>query len=185
MGLKSLALLGCFLLGSAAEEGGPAAQIPAPVLAAAESPLPAEVVARAETPPLTPPNPSRISFPAQGMASRRDPFLSPLLLPASISPCMAGKKCLEASQMTLRGTVESPSGRIAVVTNALNKTFFLREGDAILRGSVVRIGSDSIVLREQGNGSGRSGTTRETVKNMVVTGAPIIADSNALENKAQ
>lgn len=95
----------------------------------------------------------------------RDPFVSPIVqkVTASVS-CSGGKKCLEPSQVVLRGIVSSENGKIAVVVNPSNKAYFLREKDPVLNGYVVRITPDSIVFRE--NVSDRLGkvSTRDVVK---------------------
>ena len=59
-----------------------------------------------------------------------------------------GKKCLEIGQIALKGVVHQDSGFIAVVTNALNKAYFLRENDPVFNGYVVKITGDSIVFKE-------------------------------------
>jgi len=38
-----------------------------------------------------------------------------------------GQECLDIEQIALHGVVKSDNGMIAVVTNALNKAYFLRE----------------------------------------------------------
>jgi Tfp pilus assembly protein PilP len=95
----------------------------------------------------------------------RDPFVSPIVqkVTASVS-CSGGKKCLEPSQIVLKGIVSSDNGKIAVVVNPSNKAYFLREKDPVLNGYVVRITPDSIVFRE--NVSDRLGkvSTRDVVK---------------------
>jgi hypothetical protein len=42
--------------------------------------------------------------------------------------------------------VKSENGMIAVVTNALNKAYFLRENDPVFNGYVLKINVDSIVF---------------------------------------
>jgi len=82
-------------------------------------------------------------------AGKRDPFVSPVVS-RSIggSGCSAGKRCLAIDQIALTGIVKSDSGMIAVVVNALNKAYFLRENDPVFNGYVVKITGDSIVFKE-------------------------------------
>lgn len=83
------------------------------------------------------------------MAGRRDPFLSPVVGHISGgSGCSSGKRCLAVDQIALTGIVKSDSGMIAVVVNALNKAYFLRENDPVFNGYVVKITGDSIVFKE-------------------------------------
>jgi Tfp pilus assembly protein PilP len=79
---------------------------------------------------------------------KRDPFLSPVVAHVGGSGCSTGKKCLDIAQINLRGVVKSDSGMIAVVTNSLNKAYFLRENDPVFNGYVIKITGDSIVFKE-------------------------------------
>ena len=80
---------------------------------------------------------------------RRDPFISPVISRTMLgSGCNTGKRCLAIDQISLQGVVKSDSGMIAVVVNALNKAYFLRENDPVFNGYVVRITGDSIIFKE-------------------------------------
>jgi len=79
---------------------------------------------------------------------RRDPFISPVVSHATGSGCSTGKKCLEIGTINLRGVVRSENGFIAVVSNGLNKSYFLRENDPVFNGYVTKITGDSIVFQE-------------------------------------
>jgi len=79
---------------------------------------------------------------------RRDPFISPVVSHAGGSGCSTGKKCLEIGNVNLRGVVRSEGGFIAVVSNGLNKAYFLRENDPVFCGYVMKITGDSIVFQE-------------------------------------
>ncbi len=82
-------------------------------------------------------------------ANRRDPFVSPVVhLGAVGSGCSAGKRCLAIDQIALKGVVRSENGMIAVVVNALDKAYFLRENDPVFNGYVTKITADSIVFKE-------------------------------------
>jgi Tfp pilus assembly protein PilP len=82
-------------------------------------------------------------------AGRRDPFISPVVALGSIgSGCSSGKRCLAIDQIALKGVVRSDNGMIAVVVNAMDKAYFLRENDPVFNGYVVKITGDSIVFKE-------------------------------------
>lgn len=95
---------------------------------------------------------------------RRDPFLSPVVSHAGGSNCSTGKKCLEIGTISLRGVVHGESGFIAVVSNSLNKAYFLRENDPVFNGYVMRITGDSIVFQETLQDRLGKTFTREVVK---------------------
>jgi hypothetical protein len=82
------------------------------------------------------------------MTGKRDPFISPVVDRQSGSGCSTGKKCLDIEQIALHGVVKSENGMIAVVTNALNKAYFLRENDPVFNGYVLKINVDSIVFKQ-------------------------------------
>src|SRR5205085_10461894 len=80
---------------------------------------------------------------------RRDPFVSPVVnLGAIGSGCSSGKRCLAIDQIALKGVVRSETGMIAVVVNAMDKAYFLRENDPVFNGYVTKITGDSIVFKE-------------------------------------
>jgi Tfp pilus assembly protein PilP len=82
-------------------------------------------------------------------AGRRDPFVSPVVAMGAIgSGCSAGKRCLTIDQIALKGVVKSEAGMIAVVVNAVDKAYFLRENDPVFNGYVVKITGDSIIFKE-------------------------------------
>ena len=95
---------------------------------------------------------------------RRDPFISPVVSHAGGSGCSTGKKCLEIGAINLRGVVHSDGGFIAVVSNGLNKAYFLRENDPVFNGYVVKITGDSIVFQETVQDRLGKTFTREVVK---------------------
>jgi hypothetical protein len=82
------------------------------------------------------------------MTGKRDPFISPVVNRSGGSGCSTGKKCLDIDQIALHGVVKSDNGMIAVVTNGLNKAYFLRENDPVFNGYVVKITGDSIVFKQ-------------------------------------
>ncbi|HTS34243.1 MAG TPA: AMIN domain-containing protein [Candidatus Solibacter sp.] len=97
------------------------------------------------------------------MNGKRDPFFSPVVQQSG-SGCSTGKKCLEIGNINLRGVVKSDNGFIAVVTNNLNKAYFLRENDPVFNGYVVRITGDSVVFQETIQDKLGKPFTREVVK---------------------
>ena len=98
------------------------------------------------------------------MTGKRDPFFSPVVQQNSGSGCSTGKKCLEIGQINVRGVVKAETGFIAVVTNSLNKAYFLHENDPVFNGYVIRITGDSVVFQETMQDRLGKPFTREVVK---------------------
>jgi Tfp pilus assembly protein PilP len=82
--------------------------------------------------------------------------------------CSGGKRCLAADSISLRGIVKSHDGMIAVVVNAANKAYFLRENDPIFNGFVARITDDSMILKETVEDALGHKSTRDVVKKIFV-----------------
>src|SRR5262249_44148204 len=89
--------------------------------------------------------------PRKSYAGKRDPFVSEVVERNTFAPdnCGTGKRCLVIDQMVLRGVVRTASGMIAVVANASNKAYFLKEKDPVFNGVVVKITGDSVVFKER------------------------------------
>ncbi len=100
------------------------------------------------------------------MTGKRDPFISPVVYQTGPSSCTTGKKCREIGAINLRGVVHSDNGFIAVVTNSLNKAYFLRENDPVFDGYVVKITGDSIVFQETMQDRLGKTFTKEVVKKL-------------------
>ena len=100
------------------------------------------------------------------MSGKRDPFISPVVSHTGGSGCSTGKKCLEIGAINLRGVVHSDAGFIAVVTNSLNKAYFLRENDPVFNGYVVKITGDSVIFKETMQDRLGKSFTREVVKKL-------------------
>jgi hypothetical protein len=100
------------------------------------------------------------------LTGKRDPFVSPVVYQTGPSSCASGKKCLEIGAINLRGVVHSDNGFIAVVTNHLNKAYFLRENDPVFNGYVVKITGDSIVFQETMQDRLGKTFTKEVVKKL-------------------
>jgi Tfp pilus assembly protein PilP len=102
-------------------------------------------------------------------SGKRDPFISPVVSRANgPSSCSTGKKCLEIGTINLRGIVHAESGFIAVVSNSLNKAYFLRENDPVFNGYVVKITGDSVVFQETLQDRLGKTFTREVVKKITI-----------------
>ena len=101
------------------------------------------------------------------LTGKRDPFLSPVVSQAGGSGCSTGKKCLDIGQINLRGVVRADAGMIAVVTNSLNKAYFLRENDPVFNGYVVKITGDSIIFKETVQDKLGKSFTRDVTKKIV------------------
>ena len=104
---------------------------------------------------------------AKAPAGKRDPFVSPVVRATAGgtgSMCSTGKRCLMINEMVLHGVVKTQGGMIAVVSNAANRAYFLKENDPVFNGSVVKITGDSVVFRENVVDNMGRETTREVVK---------------------
>jgi Tfp pilus assembly protein PilP len=114
---------------------------------------------------------SRAGTPKQvNMSGRRDPFVSPVVNRSMVgSGCSTGKRCLAIDQINLKGVVKSDNGMIAVVTNSLNKAYFLRENDPVFNGYVVRITGDSIIFKETVQDRLGKSFTREVTKKITTS----------------
>ena len=107
--------------------------------------------------------------PDKKWSGKRDPFISPVVSRANgPSSCSTGKKCLEIGTINLRGIVHAESGFIAVVSNSLNKAYFLRENDPVFNGYVVKITGDSVVFQETLQDRMGKTFTREVVKKITI-----------------
>jgi hypothetical protein len=80
---------------------------------------------------------------------RRDPFL-PLVNESKASgpPLPPGKAGLVVASVHIDGTVRSPEGMLAVVSNPDQRVYFLREGDRLYDGDVEKIGLDGVTFKE-------------------------------------
>src|SRR5205823_10888497 len=97
----------------------------------------------------------------------RYPFVSPVVnLGAIGSGCSSGKRCLAIDQVALKGVVRSDNGMIAVVVNAMDKAYFLRENDPVFNGYVVKITGDSIIFKETFHDKLGKPLTRDVTKSI-------------------
>src|SRR5438105_316113 len=110
---------------------------------------------------------------AQAASRRRDPFINPItaVREGLSTACQGGKRCLEVTEIILRGIVRAPTGMIAVVENAAQRTYFLRENDPIYNGFVQKITPDTVVFKEHFIDSLGRDNQREIVKTV---NAPVV-----------
>lgn len=134
------------------------------VIAAKAAPAPAAVPAPAKV--AEAPKQPKPEEKKWAMSGKRDPFFSPVVQQQG-SSCSTGKKCLEIGAINVRGVVKSDTGFIAVVTNNLNKAYFLRENDPVFNGYVVKITGDSVTFQETVQDKLGKSFTREVVKRIL------------------
>jgi len=98
---------------------------------------------------------------------QRDPFISPVRTAATGgSGCSTGKRCLAIDQINLKGVIKSEAGMIAVVTNSMDKAYFLRENDPVFNGFVVKITGDAVIFSETYEDKLGKPLTREVTKKL-------------------
>ena len=136
--------------------GGPApagAQAPADKSGRGSS-TPAATPATPAAPatPATPATPEGHTYRAEG---RRDPFVSLMRrgsdtasAPSARGP---GLKGLGAGEVTLRGTVASQGGYVAIVQGADSKTYIVRAGEQLADGTIRSITADALVILQEVN----------------------------------
>src|SRR5438270_1368265 len=151
----------------------PAAKAAAPKPAAKPAAKPAVAEAKTAAKPA-----AAAAAPAQGTGAqatsrRRDPFINPItaVREGLSTACQGGKRCLEVTEIILRGIVRAPTGMIAVVENAAQRTYFLRENDPIYNGFVQKITPDTVVFKEHFIDSLGRDNQREIVKTV---NAPVV-----------
>jgi Tfp pilus assembly protein PilP len=134
---------------------------------------PATKATNAAVEPAKPENASSASSSSETANSKkRDPFVSPIVSKVGgPTNCAGGKKCLVVDQVALKGVVRSQNGMIAVIVNAANKAYFMRENDPVYNGFVVKITPDSIVFRETVTDRLGKPGSREVVKKV---NAPVV-----------
>ena len=143
--------------------GAPAAPAPAPSRRrrlrprpATPAPAPAATGTgrrrrRQALPPLEPPG---FTYNPEG---RRDPFVSLVRRGTTTAPRRrggsrpAGLAGLETAEVTLRGTVRSREGFVAILQGADQKTYIVRAGDKLLDGTVRTISQNDMVILQQVN----------------------------------
>src|SRR5438067_2939824 len=148
----------------------------APAKVAAPKPIAKPVVAKVKAAPK--PAPAPATAPTEGTGAqtasrRRDPFVNPItaVREGLSTSCQGGKRCLQVTEIILRGIVRAPAGMIAVVENAAQRTYFLRENDPIYNGFVQKITPDTVVFKEHFIDSLGRDNQREIVKTV---NAPVV-----------
>jgi hypothetical protein len=130
----------------------PAAAPKPPASAPAKPAAPAKDSAQAAPPNAA--NPQAEKPAGEKSVTRRDPFDTLLskaraggATPDNLPP---GKAGLIVETLRIDGIVHSPNGMIAIVSNAAQRVYFLREGDKLYDGSVEKIALDAISFQEIG-----------------------------------
>lgn len=83
-----------------------------------------------------------------------------------------GKRGLVIARLTINGIVAMGDGNIGVVTmRGRNRAYFLREGDEVYQGRVVRITEDAITFHETATDAFGGKFEREVVKQISGSGA--------------
>jgi Tfp pilus assembly protein PilP len=87
---------------------------------------------------------------------RRDPFVSLVgrgadTGAARIGPRPAGLAGLGANEVTLRGTLRSRDGFVAMLQGSDQKTYIVRPGDKLFDGTISSISQNDLVILQQVN----------------------------------
>jgi Tfp pilus assembly protein PilP len=110
----------------------------------------------AQVAPATPTPPAAPTGHAYNPEGRRDPFVSLLRrgskeVAATPGQRAAGLRGLGVGEVTLRGTVASQGGFVAIVQGADSKTYIVRPGERLADGTIRSITSDALVILQQVN----------------------------------
>jgi hypothetical protein len=87
----------------------------------------------------------------EAIANKRDPFvalISEKKEGGNAQHLPPGKAGLVIASVRVDGTVQAPSGMIAVVSNPEQHVYFIREGDRLYDGDVEKIGLDGVTFKE-------------------------------------
>lgn len=106
---------------------------------------------------------------ADPMANKRDPF-APLINdkketggPEHLPP---GKAGLVVATVRVDGTIKSPNGMLAMVSNPEQHVYFIREGDQLYDGNVEKIAIDGVTFRENSKDAFGKPVEREVTKRL-------------------
>ncbi|MGB9241821.1 MAG: hypothetical protein WCC03_00590 [Candidatus Acidiferrales bacterium] len=115
-------------------------------VASSKKPAPASSEAKTSEAGTNDPAPAMKS---DAVTAKRDPF-QPLVsnTKPSHGPLPPGKAGLIIGTVHVDGTVKSPSGMMAVVSNEERRVYFIREGDKLYDGDVEKIGLDGVTFKE-------------------------------------
>lgn len=146
---------------------------PMTLAAAQEAPTPATPAATPAPQPAAAQNktdqllePPGFTYDPQG---RRDPFLSLIrrgVDPRSASPTVrpAGLAGLSVGEVTLRGTLRSREGFVAILQGADQRAYIVRPGDKLSDGTVRAVSQNDVVILQQVNDPLSLETQREVRK---------------------
>lgn len=126
-----------------------AARVSAATAKATPAPVPAPAAA-----PAAPPadlEPQGFTYEAEG---RRDPFVSLLRRGSDADRAAMGARPqgiagLGASEVTLKGTLASRGGYVAILQGADSKTYIVHPGERLMDGTVRTITQDAMVILQQ------------------------------------
>jgi Tfp pilus assembly protein PilP len=130
-----------------------------PTIAAAQSPATQPPALQTPASPSAPAPPT-VALEPQGFdydpEGRRDPFVSLIRrgtdvarsAPATRAPGLGG---LETAEVTLRGTLQTRDGFVAILAGADNRTYIVRVGDRLHDGTIRSISANAIVILQQVN----------------------------------
>jgi Tfp pilus assembly protein PilP len=125
----------------------------------AKSSAPATPAAGASAPAVT----------ADSISNKRDPF-APLINdkketsgPEHLPP---GKAGLVVATVRVDGTIKSPNGMLAMVSNPEQHVYFIREGDQLYDGNVEKIAIDGVTFRENSKDAFGKPVEREVTKRL-------------------
>jgi hypothetical protein len=144
---KALAVSGLLALSLAVIPAARAQETLAP--AAKKLAHKAKAASGEQAPAAAPANAGQANSAKPSEAGKRDPFL-PLVNENKPSgpPLPPGKAGLVVATVRIDGTVRSPEGMLAVVSNPDQRVYFLREGDRLYDGDVEKIGLDGVTFKE-------------------------------------
>jgi Tfp pilus assembly protein PilP len=126
---------------------------------------------QAQAAPASPTQPSAQRSAPAASGPKRDPF-DPLLNkttgsgtpgPDRLPP---GKAGLMVGTLRVDGLVRGPNGMIAVVSNPQQRIYFLREGDRIFDGQVLRITMEAISFQQTGRDAFGNSLEREVTRRL-------------------
>ena len=138
-------------------QGGGAKPAPGAPAPAPGAPAPAPVAPGGPAQPQAPATPlpegQGYTYNADG---RRDPFVSLLRRGSDPRQAAAGSRTpglagLGAGDITLKGTMQSRNGYVALVQGVDNKTYIVRPGDKLLDGTVRTITANAMIILQQVN----------------------------------
>ncbi len=153
-----MALSFCLVPAAGAQSSAPAKKVAKKTHAATSASAPATAAAGASKAP---------DGKVEPVAAKRDTF-EPLVSTTKPShgPLPPGKAGLIIGSVRVDGTVKSPSGMLAVVSNEEQRVYFIREGDQLYDGNVEKIAIDGVTFRENSKDAFGKPVEREVTKRL-------------------